>query len=83
MTRDDFYNIEAAELSQASFRFVQTKLLDMSNIELAEALGFPDREKGRKFVSAMRSGSARITPPIVTAMWFLVFSDDAPAWVGE
>jgi len=34
----------------------------MSNTELAATLGYPDIEKGRKIISAMRKGEAGIAP---------------------
>ena len=78
----DFYRLEEAALTAEQFRLVQTEILEMSNEELGAALGYDSRERGRKMVSQLRSGKSIATPPIVTAMWMMAYSDEKPAWAG-
>ena len=67
-------------MDAASWRFIQTELLDLSNAEAAEALGWPRVETGRKFIADIRKGKREPSGLLITAAWLLVFSETRPPW---
>ncbi|MEC7290451.1 MAG: hypothetical protein VXW22_10220 [Pseudomonadota bacterium] len=87
-SREDFYTLESAEgLTDKDWRFIQSTLLEMSDEELGEALGYNDTERGRKYVQRQRTGKSGVAPAAVTAMWLLVFNEETdevelPVWMG-
>lgn len=83
ITERQFREREHAEgLSAAEFRHIQTEWLDMTNEQLGEALGYSDRDKGRKRVSDLRNGRGTVPATVTTILWFLMFNDgEMPAWI--
>jgi len=80
MNPDDFTNLEHPKyITPELFRFVQTEIIEMNSEQLGISLGFPKR-KAASYINELRTGAKNITPPIVTALWYLVHDSGHPKW---